>query len=206
MQNLPKNRYEIIYADPPWDYQNWNKAWHESHKESRWAGRKYPLMPTLEICSLPVWDIAAQNAVLFIWTISTMIPDTLKVIEAWGFKYKTIGFVWVKKNLKADSLFTGMGFWTRSNAEICLLATKGKPLPRISRSIHSIILSPRRRHSQKPDEARERIVQLLGDRPRIELFSRDIPVGWDVWGKDIIEGELKESEPVQTRGISGDDI
>ncbi len=181
---LPDKKYDILYIDPPWDYKNWNKKWHQEHKESRWAGRKYGLMTTEDLSNLNVGSIAAKNSVLFLWTISTMIPDALKVIESWGFEYKTVGFVWVKKNKIADSFFWGMGFWTRSNAEICLIAVKGKPLPRLSRSVHQIVYSPVRKHSQKPDEVRDKIVQLLGDLPRIELFARNKTEGWDVWGDE----------------------
>jgi len=184
---FPDKRYDIIYADPPWDYENWNKKWHEDHSSSRWAGKKYSLMPLEDICALPVNDIAAKDSVLFLWTISTMLPSALKVIEAWGFKYKTVGFVWTKKNRIKDSLFMGMGFWTRSNAEICLLATKGKPLPRISHSVHQILQTRIDRHSKKPPETRDRIVQLLGDRPRLEMFAREAPEGWDVWGNEVPE-------------------
>ena len=181
---FPDKKYSILLCDPPWDYENWNKKWHQEHAESRWAGRKYDLMPAEDIYALPVNEIAATNSVLFLWTISTMLPVALKVIEAWGFKYKTVGFVWVKKNKIADSFFMGMGFWTRSNAEICLLAVKGKPLPRVSRSVHQIVYSPVRGHSQKPSEVRGKIVELLGDLPRIELFARDQEEGWDVWGEE----------------------
>jgi N6-adenosine-specific RNA methylase IME4 len=193
MLEFPDKKYDIIYADPPWDYANWNKKWHEEHKESRWAGRKYGLIPTNELMELPVNNIANKDSVLFLWTISTMIPDALKVIEAWGFTYKTIALVWVKRNKIKDSFFWGMGFWTRSNVEVCLLAVKGKPLPRISRSVHQIIYSPVRKHSQKPDEARDKIVQLLGDLPRIELFARgSLPLGWEGWG-DAYEGDSNVS-------------
>ena len=182
--NLPSSRYDIIYCDPPWDYENWNKKWHQTHAESRWAGRKYGLMSRDELKALPVNDIAAKNSVIFMWTISTMIPQALEVMQSWGFKYKTVAFVWVKRNKIKDSFFTGMGFWTRSNAEICLLGVKGKPLPRISRSVHQIVYSPVRKHSQKPDEVRDRIVALLGDLPRIELFARERVEGWDGWGDE----------------------
>lgn len=185
--------YDIILADPPWDYENWNKKWHEEHAESRWAGRKYPLMPADDIRAMDVNSIASKDSVLFLWTISTMLPVALTVMESWGFKYKTVGFVWVKKNKIADSLFTGMGFWTRSNAEICLLGVKGKPLPRISHSVKQIILTSRREHSQKPLEARERIVELLGDRPRVELFAREKVDGWDAWGNEINSDIVLES-------------
>jgi len=183
---FPDKKYSILYADCPWDYENWNKKWHEEHKESRWVGRKYPLMTFEELSSLPVKEITDKNAVIFMWTISTMLPNALKVMESWGFKYRTIAFVWVKKNKIKDSFFTGMGFWTRSNAEICLLGIKGKPLPRISRSVHQVVYTPIDKHSKKPDEVRERIVQLLGDLPRIELFARGkLPEGWEGWGLEV---------------------
>lgn len=92
-------------------------------------------------------------------------------MEAWGFVYKTVAFVWIKKNKKADSLFWGMGYWTRANAELCMLATAGQPKRR-SASVHQVILSPIEEHSKKPDVVRERIVELLGDLPRVELFAR----------------------------------
>ena len=98
-------------------------------------------------------------------------------------EYKTSAFTWVKKNRKSDSLFMGMGRWTRANAEICLLATKGKP-KRISASVHSVIISKIQEHSKKPNEARERIVDLCGDLPRIELFARQYADGWDCWGNE----------------------
>lgn len=190
MNEFPDKKYDIIYADPPWDYRQFSKKWAQEHKESRWVGRKYDLMPLKDIKALPVNDIAADSSVLFMWTISTMIPFALQVIESWGFTYKTVAFVWVKKNKVADTFFTGMGFWTRSNAEICLLATKGKILKRESKSVPQIICTRRQEHSRKPAEARERIVQLLGeDRSRIELFAREKPEKWDVWGNEVPEGE-----------------
>lgn len=182
---FPNKTYDIIYADPPWRYENWNEKWHKEHSESRWAGKKYSLMAVDELKALPVKDIANKNSVLFMWTISTMLPKSFELMKEWGFDYKTIAFVWVKKNKLKDSFFTGMGFWTRSNAEICLLGVKGKPLPRISHRVSQIIYTPRREHSQKPEEARQKIVELLGDLPRIELFARTKPEGWDVWGNEV---------------------
>ena len=106
------------------------------------------------------------------------------MIKAWGFRYKTVAFVWLKLNQGGQGWFFGLGFWTRGNAEICLLATKGKP-KRISNRVHQLIISPLRKHSQKPDEAREKIIQLVGDLPRIELFARQKIEGWDVWGNEV---------------------
>lgn len=106
------------------------------------------------------------------------------MIKAWGFEYKTVAFVWVKQNRKGGGIFTGMGHWTRSNAEICLLATRGKPI-RFSKSVHQIIMSPVEQHSKKPDIVRHKIVELAGDLPRIELFARQKTPGWDVWGNEV---------------------
>ncbi|KKL93358.1 hypothetical protein LCGC14_1875440, partial [marine sediment metagenome] len=122
--------------------------------------------------------------ILFIWTTSPKLNEVFSVIDAWGFEYKTKGFCWIKKNKKANTLFWGMGRWTRANSEDCLIATKGKPL-RKSASIHQIIEAPIREHSRKPDETRDRIVELVGDLPRIELFAREKTPGWDVWGNEV---------------------
>ena len=95
-----------------------------------------------------------------------------------------VAFVWLKRNRKSPSWFYGMGYWTRSNAEICLLATKGKP-KRQSAGVHQFLISPIEQHSKKPDAAREKIVALLGDLPRIELFARQKTPGWDIWGNEL---------------------
>ena len=137
-----------------------------------------------DICTLPIADIAAKDSVLFLWATFPMLPEALRVINAWGFTFKTVAFVWLKQNKKAKTWFYGMGFWTRSNAEICLLATKGKP-KRQDNGIHQLIISPVEAHSKKPDEARDKIVRLMGDLPRVELFARQAPPGWDVWGNEI---------------------
>lgn len=137
-----------------------------------------------EIKALPVGDLADKDCVLFLWVTFPMLRDAWGVIDAWGFKFKTVAFVWIKLNRKADSLFTGLGFWTRSNAEICLLATKGHP-KRQAKNIHQVIVSHVEEHSKKPDEARQRIEALMGDIPRIELFARQQPPGWDVWGNEV---------------------
>lgn len=171
-------KYNIIYADPPWKYND------KLLNGNRGAECKYDVMSVDDICKLNIKDLSADNCALFIWTTMCFLPDVFKVIEAWGFKYKTCAFTWVKQNKKSDSLFWGLGHWTRSNTELCLLAIKGKP-KRISAKVHSVIMSKIREHSQKPDEARDRIVQLFGDVPRIELFARQKVDGWDSWGNEI---------------------
>ena len=142
-------------------------------------------MTLKEIMDLPVKELADENAVLFLWITFPTLPRALAVIEAWGFTYKTCGFTWLKQNKKSSSLFWGMGYYTRSNAEVCLIATKGKPLPRLSHKVHSAVVSPVREHSKKPDEVRTRIVELFGDIPRIELFARNHAEGWDCWGNEV---------------------
>ncbi len=175
---LPSKQYNIIYADPPWCYRNY-----EDNTASRWVGRHYNIMTTEEVCALPVDGISAQDCVLFLWVTPPTIKAAFKVIDAWGFAYKTKAFCWVKHNKKADSLFWGMGYWTRSNTEDCLLAVKGHP-KRIDAGVHSVVYAPVGEHSHKPAEVRDRIVKLCGDLPRIELFAREHPIGWDVWGDE----------------------
>ena len=177
-------KYGIIYADPPWVFRNYSDEWHENHPESKWVGKQYSLMSQEDLKSLPVENLGDKDSALFLWATMPKLPAAIELMEAWGYKYKTVAFTWIKKNIKADSLFTGMGFWTRSNAELCLLGTRGHP-KRISRSVKQIIVSKRREHSRKPDEARERIVELMGDIPRIELFAREKVGGWDAWGDEI---------------------
>jgi len=175
---FPKKKYNIIYADPPWSYRLYNGTGNGS------AAKHYKTMKPEEIYNLPVQDIAAENCILFLWVTFPNLEIGLETIRRWGFKYKTAAFVWVKRNKKSPGWFWGLGSWTRANAEVCLLATKGKP-KRISKSVHSIIDAPVEEHSKKPDITRDRIVQLMGDLPRIELFAREETPGWDVWGNEV---------------------
>jgi len=182
-------KYNIIYADPPWQFLTYSKK-----GQGRSAENHYPTMCIEDIKALPVEKLAARDCVLFMWITFPCLQEAWSVIEAWGFSYKTIAFVWIKQNRKSDSLFWGMGYWTRANAELCILATKGNP-KRISASVHQVILSRIEQHSKKPDEARSRIVELMGDLPRIELFARQHSDGWDAWGNEIESSiELTEVE------------
>jgi len=176
--SFPEKKYNIIYADPAWSFTFW------SNKAQRKVSDKYDLMSAENIYKLPINEIADENCILFIWVTYPNLIEGLETIKKWGFKYKTCGFSWIKKNKKADSLFWGMGYYTRSNNEICLLATKGKP-KRVSRSVHQVVYEPIREHSRKPDCVRERIVELCGDLPRIELFARQKVDGWDAWGNEV---------------------
>lgn len=174
---MENKKYKIIYADPAWSYDD--KALNRGGAE-----RHYKTMSEEDIMNLPVNEIADDDCVLFMWATYPKLQEALNVINAWGFKYKTNAFTWVKKNKKADSFFWGMGRWTRSNAEVCLLAVKGKP-KRVDMGVHSIIYSPIDAHSKKPSETRDRIVKLMGDLPRVELFSRQKVEGWSSWGNEV---------------------
>ena len=137
-----------------------------------------------ELCALPVSELAEKDSALFLWATFPQLPEALRLIRAWGFTYKTVAFVWLKTNRKARTWFYGLGFWTRGNAEICLLATKGHPKRR-SAGVHQVILSHIEEHSKKPDVTRDKIIELAGDLPRVELFARQKAPGWDVWGNEV---------------------
>lgn len=181
-----KNKYNVIYADPPWEYKQSGGS-----KLRGTAAQHYNTMLTKEICDLPVRNLCNEKSICFIWATFPNILEAVEVMKAWGFEYKTAAFVWVKKNKKSDTPFWGMGAYTRANAEVCLLGiskkTRAKEIVK-RKNIHQIIYSAIREHSRKPDETRERIVQLLGDVPRIELFARQQIKGWDCWGDEIKEG------------------
>ena len=172
--------YQIIYADPPWTYKVWSVS---GNKRS--ACQHYPTMTKEELQRFPIRKILAKNSVLLMWVTAPCLEEGLELIKKWGFIYKTIGFTWIKKNRKSASLFWGMGYYTRANTELCLLATCGKPLKRVSRAVHQVVESPVREHSRKPDEVRSRILKLFGNLPRIELFARQQTEGWDVWGNEV---------------------
>ena len=137
-----------------------------------------------EIKNLPVENLCKDDCILFLWVTFPMLKEVFEVIESWGFSYSTCGFNWVKKNKKSDSWFFGLGNWTRSNSEICLIATKGSPI-RQSASVSQIIDTKIEGHSKKPNCVRDKIVELMGDLPRIELFARNKTEGWDVWGNEV---------------------
>lgn len=172
-----ENKYQIIYADPPWTF----KTYSEKGKLKKSAECHYSCMKKKDIQQLPIQKIASDDCVLFLWVTFPCLEEGLELIRKWGFTYKTCAFNWVKKNKKSDTWFWGLGYWTRANSELCLLATRGKP-KRISKSVHQVIVSNIREHSRKPDEVRDRIVELCGDIPRVELFARQSVSGWDCWG------------------------
>ncbi len=195
MKPFPDERYGAIYADPPWQFRTWSdKGMGKS------ADNHYSTMCLADICALPVADATADDCVLFIWATMPQLQDAFRVIDAWGFKYKTCAFTWVKANRKSESLFTGMGYWTRSNAELCLLATRGKP-KRLNADVQQALIAPIREHSRKPDEVRERIMRLV-DGPYLEMFARERSEGWDAWGNETTKFSSL-SEMTQDVGVFG---
>lgn len=180
--------YDLIYADPPWEW----KAFSEKGEEKS-AKKHYQIMSLSDIKNLPVESLANDNSVLLMWAVDPLLDKAFEVIESWGFKFKTVGFYWIKENKKSPGFFTGCGYYTRANPEICLLATKGKGLQRIRKDVKRLVVSPRGKHSEKPPEIRDRIVDLFGDVKRIELFSRTKTNGWDVWGNEVASDVFLEN-------------
>lgn len=179
-----RKKYNIIYADPPWKY--------DRQKGEGVAAARYQTMSIADIQGIPVNEIAADDAVLFLWVTFPKLREGLSVIESWGFQYKTCAFKWIKQNPKADTFFVGLGFWTRSCSEVCLLATKGHP-HRASPNVRQLCIAHRGEHSKKPDEIRDRIVELCGNLPRIELFARKKSEGWECLGNEIDGKDIREA-------------
>jgi len=173
-----KKKYKVIYADPPWYFKSYSKK-----GEGRNATQHYDCSSLTDIVSLPVNDISEDNATLIMWVTDPFLQEAFKVIEGWGFKYKTVAFTWVKQNKNNSNFFTGLGYWTRANPEMALLATKGKP-KRINKDVSQLVISKRREHSRKPDEMYDKIERLL-EGPYIELFARTQRSGWDSWGNQV---------------------
>ncbi|WP_301956201.1 MT-A70 family methyltransferase [uncultured Eubacterium sp.] len=180
-------KYKIIYADPPWQYRVYSKK-----GQGRSAENHYHTMNIKDIMALPVDKIADKDCILFLWITFPCLKEGIEVMERWGFKYKTCGFNWVKRNKKKNTYFIGLGFWTRSNSEVCLIGTKGQP-KRVSKSVSQICDARIMEHSKKPAEIRERIVELCGELPRIELFARDKVKGWDSLGDEIDGKDIREA-------------
>lgn len=177
-------KFNVIYCDPPWQY--------EQKSLSGAAEHHYSTLSDEELYKIPVGDIAADDCILFLWVTYPKLKEALTAIERWGFQYKTIGFVWLKQNRKSLTWFFGLGFWTRGNTEICLIAVKGKP-KRASLKVSQLIVSPLERHSKKPDMVREKIVELMGDVPRVELFARQNYDGWVCLGDEIDGLDIREA-------------
>ena len=190
---LPNEKYEVIYADPPWDYggktqfdksciKGENKDWKKNIFLSA-ANFKYPTVKTKVLKTMPIQDICADNCLLFMWVTSPHLAQGIELGQSWGFEYRTVVFVW-------DKMVHNPGQYTLSNCELCLLFKKGKiPTPRGARNVQQLVRSPRREHSRKPDEVRDNIVKMFPTQKKIELFARENVDGWDFWGLDVMKKE-----------------
>jgi len=185
MTFLPKapGGFRVVLADPPWAMKRW------SAKGDLGRPQHYKRMSLEDIKNMPVKEVAAKDSWLFLWTTGPHLRQAFDVIDAWGFKYSGMGFVWVKLNKNSTTLFfsendifMGGGYTTRKNAEFCLLARKGAPR-RLSAGVHEIIVSPRREHSRKPDHVHDRIAS-FSEGPYLELFARRTREGWAAFGDE----------------------
>lgn len=212
---LPPGPFGCILADPPWRFATFSEKGRgrcPDGKRTNGRGnftdglnnapeRHYVTMTLEDIAALPVAASAARDCVLLMWAVDPMLPQALDVGRAWGFTYKTTGFVWAKErrltsargngvdDLDLKRFPIGTGYWTRSNPEICLLFTCGKP-KRLSAAVRKLLIAPRREHSRKPDEQYERIEALVGG-PYLELFARTSQPGWTSWGNETDKFEAE---------------
>jgi len=176
-------KYQIIYADPPWSYND------KMSGHSFSLDHEYKTQSKNWIAELPVKDISEKDCVLFMWAVSPLLPEALEVMKAWGFKYKTLAFCWIKKTKNGKQVHN-LGRWTMGGVELCLLGVKGHPQRKV-KNIKQTFEALRTKHSQKPFEVRNFITDLMGnDRTKIELFARQKTEGWDVWG-DEVESDIK---------------
>jgi site-specific DNA-methyltransferase (adenine-specific) len=179
-------KYNIIYADPPWSYKD------KRDKHPRICGGALSHYQTMNLEDIKKLNLPTDNnCMLFLWATFPNMQEALDVIKAWGFTYKTLGFSWIKTNKKNGKPFFGIGYYTKSNCEVCLIGVKGKPI-KISNYVSSVIIAPKETHSKKPDCVRDKIVELCGDIPRLEMFARQKTEGWDVWGNEVNFIEVKE--------------
>jgi N6-adenosine-specific RNA methylase IME4 len=170
-------RFATLYADPPWPF----KVWSEKGKD-RSAERHYDILSVGDIMRFPIGSLAADDCALFLWCTNPMLQQALDVMAAWGFAYKTVAFVWAKTT-KSDAWHMGLGFWTRANAELCLLGTRGKP-KRLARDVRQLVIGRRREHSRKPEEVYGLIERLVPG-PYAELFARQTKPGWTAFGDEL---------------------
>jgi N6-adenosine-specific RNA methylase IME4 len=172
------SRFSVIYADPPWTFEVYS-----GNGKERSAERHYDTMTLDAIAALPIEALAADDCALFLWSVWPELPGALRIMESWGFTYKTCGFLWAKQNRSGEGFFTGMGYWTRANTEPCLLATRGSPT-RLAMDVPQLLVAPVGEHSAKPSEARRRIQRLVPG-PYLELFAREKIDGWITWGNEL---------------------
>lgn len=180
---LPNRRYDIVYLDPPWHYYG-------SPIKDAAAGKHYPLMTVDELAGIAIWNILNKRAAIFMWATCPRLDFALKLMEAWGLTYRGVAYVWVKTN-RQGRIISGQGVpptFTKPTTELVLAATTkstGRPFPILDLAQPQVVLHQRGAHSEKPAIFRQRIEQLCGDRPRIELFARSSAKGWDMWGAEV---------------------
>lgn len=201
--DLPEKKYDIIYADPPWDYggkmqfdksgkKDFNKGWEKNIFISA-ANFKYPTLKTKELKKIPIWEIAKDDCLLFMWVTNPHLQQGLELGTAWGFKYRTVAFVW-------DKMVHNPGQYTMSYCELCLVFKRGRiPKPRGARNIKQLVRVPRGKHSEKPKEVLLGIEKMFPTQDKIELFARKKPDNWDVWGLDVRE-VYEEEVPYISKG------
>lgn len=187
--DLPDKKYDIIYADPPWDYGGKMQFDKSGKKEDNinWeknifisaANFQYPTLKTVEMMKIPIQEISKDDCLLFMWVTNPHLEQGLALGKAWGFQYRTVAFVWDKMNHNP-------GQYTMSYCELCLVFKKGKiPTPRGARNVKQLVRVPRGNHSEKPLDVLKGIENMFPTQDRIELFARHQPAGWDVWGLDV---------------------
>ncbi len=173
---LPPGPFGLIMADPPWHFRT-----HSTKGiTAKGAAGQYATMTRDEIEALPIADLAARDAILWLWATNPMLPDAFAVMRAWGFTFKTAGH-WAKTT-KHGKLAFGTGYILRCAGEPFLIGTRGKP--RTSRSVRSVVMGQVRQHSRKPEEAYAAAERLLPDVARLDLFSRQPREGWQAWGNE----------------------
>lgn len=172
-------RYEILYADPPWDYKGQKQHNGKGKKDTGGAIEHYPTMTLKELKKLDIGSICAENCLLFMWSSSPHLDQAIDLMKAWGFSWATVGFVWDKQRVNP-------GFYTMSQCELCLIGKRGKiPKPRGARNIRQLVSELRGTHSTKPAEVRNRIELMFPSQSKLELFSRHVTPGWDIWGNEV---------------------
>ena len=182
---FPNKSYKIIYADPPWEYSS--RQFQDSGREFVEIENFYNTMKVQDIMKLPIKQISDKDCACFLWVTDSHLDKGIQVLNAWGFRYVTIAFVWVKKTENGNT-YVNYGPWTLKSTEICILGTKGKMQQyKKSKNVRSLVEATRTIHSKKPNEVRSRIVELFGDIPKIELFARERVEGWECWGNQIPE-------------------
>lgn len=176
---FPEGPFDLILADPPWHF-----ATYSDKGQGRGPSRHYPTMDLDWICRLPIKHVVAEDAALALWVYGPRLPEAFKVMDAWGFEYKSDLFSWLKTTDAGEPTF-GTGYYTRKNTEQVLLGKRGHGLKRLDRGVSQTILAPRREHSRKPDEVLEGLERLFGPVRRLELFARKRRPGWEAWGNEV---------------------